>query len=209
MIEIPVSNKILHELDLKEDGTIIFPSDFNHLGTADAVKMALSRYAKAGLIKRLAHGIYLKPKKDPEIGTLTPSLDEIAKAIARRDNARIIPTGIMAMHLLGLTTQIPMKAVYLTDGSPRIIHIGNRTIKFKSTSTKNLSLEGSLSKLLILALKELGEERLNQDILKIINEIIKKENQKVLENDIRKAPNWISALLQKKVKENKTQPWNL
>ena len=82
---------------------------------------------------RLAHGIYLFPKIDEKLGLcmLYPSVEEIAKAIAERDKARIVPTGVYALNALGLPTQIPVNAVFLTDGAPRKIKIYNQRILFK------------------------------------------------------------------------------
>lgn len=85
---------------------------------------------------RLAHGIYLKPKHDTILGAIFPNIEEITKEIAKRDKARIATTGTIALYLLGLSIQIPLKAVYLTDGSQREIKIGNRYTKFKRTVPK-------------------------------------------------------------------------
>lgn len=198
-----ISGEIEDRIRSKKDGEVFVPSDFNDLGGIDAVKTTLSRLAKEGVIRRIAQGIYDKPKKDPEIGNITPSIEIVAKAIARRDNAKIEPTGIMAMYLLGLTTQIPMNAVYLTDGSPREIHIGNRTIKFKSASPKLLSLEGNISKLVILALKEIGESNLtNETVIEKVKTLLKKEDEITFENDRRKAPGWISKILKSMTNDN-------
>ena len=120
----------------EEKGTIIFPENFADLGSEDAVRQALHRLSKNDILIRLAHGIYLYPKIDDILGVLYPSLEEVAEAIAHRDKARIIPTGVQALNKLGLSTQIPMKAVYLTDGAPRDIKVGKSSIKFKRTTPK-------------------------------------------------------------------------
>ncbi|MCD8500524.1 MAG: type IV toxin-antitoxin system AbiEi family antitoxin domain-containing protein, partial [Bacillaceae bacterium] len=108
-------------------------------GTSIAVRHALSRLCKSGLILRLAEGIYLYPKIDKELGlgVLYPSIDTIAKAIAKKDKARIVPTGVYALNRLGLSTQVPANAVYLTDGSPRRIKVGKgKGILFKTYRTQ-------------------------------------------------------------------------
>ena len=91
------------------------------------INKALERIALSGKIIRLAKGIYCKPKMDTEFGfgIIYPSVDEVAKAIAQRDKCRIVPTGDMALNILGLSTQVPMNVVYLTDGTPRRIKIYN------------------------------------------------------------------------------------
>ena len=120
-------------------------------------------------------------------------------AIAKRDKARILPTGSYALHMLGLTTQIPLKLVYLTDGSPRKITIGKRTIQFKKTTPKNLSLKGSISKLVVQALKEIGKGKMTNDELDKIVSILKKEDSKKLKHDIALAPQWIAEILAKAI----------
>src|SRR5699024_2807330 len=92
-------------------------------------------------LERIAQGIYLKPKRDPLLGILYPSVEEIAEKIAKRDKARIAPTGVMALYLLGLTTQIPLKIAYLTDGSQRQIKIGNHNILYKQSSSRNFAIK--------------------------------------------------------------------
>jgi predicted transcriptional regulator of viral defense system len=113
------------------------------------VKKVLLRLEQKGLLKRLAFGIYLYPKNSKLLGELTPTVEEIASAIAARDKARIIPTGSYALNALGLSTQVPLNAVYLTDGATRKVAIGKRNILFKKTSPKNLSVRGPISSLVI------------------------------------------------------------
>lgn len=105
-----------------------------------------------------------------------PTTETIAKAIAKRDKARILPTGSYAMHVLGLTTQIPLKLGYLTDGSPRKITIGKRTIQFKKTTPKNLALKGEISKLAVQALKEIGKGKATKEEIDKIQTLLKKED---------------------------------
>ncbi|WP_316846541.1 DUF6088 family protein [Pedobacter psychrodurus] len=79
--------------------------------------VALHRLERDHILKRLAHGIYLYPKIGPVLGSLYPATEEIAESIARRDHARIIPTGSATLRKLRLTTQVPMNGTYLTDGA--------------------------------------------------------------------------------------------
>ena len=80
------------------------------------------------------------------------------------------------MHVLGLTTQIPLKLGYLTDGSPRKITIGKRTIQFKKTTPKNLALKGEISKLAVQALKEIGKGKATKEEIDKIQTLLKKED---------------------------------
>ncbi len=125
------------------------------------------------------------------MGTIYPSIEEIAKKIAGRDKARIAPTGVLALYLLGLTTQVPLKSVYLTDGSQRDIKIGNRTIKFKRTVPKSFAIKDDLLQLIVLAFKEQGQEELSEEFLSKIKHSVKKIEKQVLDSELKYAPVWI------------------
>ncbi len=191
-----VSNKIEAVIKQTEKGKLVFISDFSEFGNYDTVRKSLQRLVSKGLITRISKGIYYIPKKDKILGVLYPTAEEIGKAIAKRDKARIIPTGAYAQHLLGLSTQIPMNVVYLTDGSARKIKIGNQTIVFKKTSPKNLSFESQLSSLLIQALKSKKEINLTETDKRRLKEIISKSNElEKIKKDIRIAPVWIRKIV--------------
>jgi hypothetical protein len=145
----------------------------------------------------VARGIYARLEKDPILGPVKPSIEAIAKAIAKRDKARIVPTGVLALNALGLSTQIPMNLVYLTDGAARKITIGKRKIVFKKASPKNLAAIGKISSLVILALKEIGKDKVKEEEKAIIIEHLKKEELARLEHDIRLAPEWIRVIMRK------------
>lgn len=187
--------RIHQAIKARGKGSILFPVEFKTYGSSETVKKALFRLTEKGVLVRLAHGIYLYPKVQNRLGTIYPSIDEIAKAIAKRDKARIIPTGMQALNQLGLSTQIPMKVVYLTDGSPRTIRIGKRTLKFKKTHPRNLALKGKISSLVIQALKAIGKDTLSADQRVKMYQLLKKENPKHIREDAALAPAWISELM--------------
>lgn len=195
-IRLKIEAKVAERLQEMPKGTVLFVDDFLDLGSPDSIKKALYRLTnEKSLLVRLAHGIYLYPKTDKELGILYPSTEEIAKAIARRDKARIIPTGVYALNRLGLSTQVPMKIVYLTDGATRSIKIGKRTITFKRTSPKNLMTKGEISTLVIQALKEIGQNNVDDDILKQLKVVLKKETQENILHDAKLAPAWINKII--------------
>jgi hypothetical protein len=190
-----VENKVAETLTKLQKGSILFVDDFLDFGNSESIKKALFRLKEKGLLIRVAHGIYLYPKKDKDLGVLYPSAEEIAIAIAKRDKARIIPTGIQALNKLGLSTQIPMKVVFLTDGAARSIKIGKRTITFKKTSPKNLLAKGEISGLVIQALKSIGQDKIEDDVLIKLLTILKKEKRENILHDAKLAPAWINKIL--------------
>ena len=134
-------------------GSIVFQQDYADCGTPSAIKSTFHRLYTDGVLMRLAHGIYYYPKEDKAfgLGVVYPSIEDIAQAIAKRDRVKIVPTGAYALHKLGLSTQIPMNAVFLTTGVPRRIKIGNgHGILFKHSSAgKNFAFKSELMMLIV------------------------------------------------------------
>ena len=192
-IEYMVLSKIKH----LPKGKLLFPEDFNALGTSEAIRLALHRLEKKKEIIRVTQGIYVRPITNKLLGIVLPSAEDVAVAIAKRDRIRTIPTGVYALNALGLSTQVPMKIVLLTDGSPRVIKVGKRTIKLKKTSPKNLLAKGDISLLVIQALKEIGmNNQTEEEEQKIIN-LLRNENPQHLIHDIALAPVWIQKIMKK------------
>jgi hypothetical protein len=168
-------------------GELIVPSDFRGKGSEGAIKKTLSRLAADGTIKRIGHGLYVLPTKDPLFGEILPSVEDIATALARKEKVKIKPAGAYAMHKLGLTLQVPTKLVYLTDGNSRELKIGRNTVKFKATTPKKLALKGALSGLIILALEELGTEHIDEVTRLKLSNLLQKENPTLLKHDLKLA----------------------
>lgn len=192
-----VEQLITREVQQKPQGTIFFPEDFSRLGSPDGVRKALQRLDHKSVIKRVAQGVYVYPKINSYIGLVMPTAEEVAAAIARRDRARTVPTGISALNALGLSTQVPMNIVLLTDGSSREIKVGKRKIKFKKTTPRNLSAKGDISRLVIQALKALGNGKVSQSDEQKIIEMLKKERHGDLLHDIGIAPEWMQNIMKK------------
>ncbi|PCH75297.1 MAG: hypothetical protein COB98_09185 [Flavobacteriaceae bacterium] len=190
-----VQNRIENKIKSMKRGSILFPSNFDSIGNVEVVKKSLLRLENKQFLIRIAHGIYLYPKQDKLLGDLYPSIEEIANAIAERDKARIIPTGIKALNQLGLSNQIPMNIVFLTDGAARSIVVGNRIIKFKRTTPKNLAVKGEMTSLIIQALKEIGKDNVTTAQLDKIKMHLKKEKLENIEHDAKLAPVWISKII--------------
>jgi hypothetical protein len=173
-------------------GWVFTPNHFKDLGSRDAIASALKRYKQSGLIRQLSRGLYDYPKTDPELGSLQPSTDDIAKALAGRDAARLQPTGAYAANLLGLSTQVPMKVIYLTDSLSRTVQIGKRQIILKRTTPRNMATAGKISGLVIQALRHLGQKRVDKQIITQLDRLLDDQAKSKLMKDIRYAPAWIA-----------------
>lgn len=166
-----IENKILEKVKKCGRSSVFFIGDFISYGSRNSVNKALERLTAKGLLLRVARGIYCYPKieKVYGLGAVPPSLEDIAKAMAKRDGARIVPTGLFAQYQLGLTQQVPMNVVYLTDGVSRTIDLGEgKNIKFKRASPRYFAIRSQLALLLTMALKDWKVENLTEEQIALI-----------------------------------------
>ena len=197
-----VENKILKRIRGKGRGSVIFMSDFADNGTPSAIKSAFHRLYSDGVLLRLSQGIYYYPKIDTELGlgVLYPSIDEIAEAIAKRDHAKIVPTGAYALNRLGLTTQVPMNIVYVTSGTPRKVKVGNGNgILFKHSSSGRLfAFQSNYLLLVVMAMKEIGPGQITEEQITMIKNNLSIIPQPEFNHDIKLMPIWIRQILMKR-----------
>ena len=192
---VSTDDQILKKIRKAKRGTLFFIDDFASIGNKKTVGKALERLVNSGELHRVATGIYVRPEKDRVLGIVLPGIEEIAEAIRKRDKARIVPTGSYALYKLGLTTQVPMNVVYYTDSTARKIKVGKQTITFKRASARNLSAIGDISKLVIQALKAIGKDKVTEEELDRLRELLKQEKPFHLQHDLKIAPEWIRKLL--------------
>lgn len=187
-----INSQIEAKVRRAKPGQIFLPSDFKDLGTSTAIRKALSRLVEQKVLVRMGQGIYATPIHDKVFGDVLPSMEEIAVTLAKKDHVKIMPTGQYALNKIGLSTQVPMKMVYLTNGTKKNISFGNSSIVFQPTTTKKLAMIGTITSLLFLGLEELDLDNLSKtDTNKIIN-LLKKEDKKKLKHDLKLAPARIS-----------------
>lgn len=186
-----IQKAVENRINRMRNGTVVIPRQFSRLGTDVAIRTALQRLCAQKKLVRLTAGVYLLPKKDPILGFIYPSLEEIAEAIAKRDGAKIRPTGVFALNQLGLSTQVPTNHVYITNGQHRVIKVGKAKILFKHAAPKKFETKGKISSLLIPALEALGKDHLTEAVSNKVKELIAKEKPLTLERDLQSAPGWV------------------
>lgn len=193
------ANQIEKRIESKKRGVFIFSSDFVDIATPENVTKVLQRMMKAGKIIRVCQGVYYYPRIDTKygLGVIKPTTTEIALAIAKRDGVDIFPTGSYALHALGLSTQVPANAVFITNGSPRKINIGRKKdILFKhSDNAHNFEYKSKEMQLVVAALKEIGKGLATEEELTIIKEIVDRVPENQFKHDLALAPNWIIKLI--------------
>ena len=197
-----VINIIKQRVEGAENGTLFFNSSFPEYDD-EYVGQILSDLAEQGVIHRLSRGVYLKAEKT-RFGLVYPPIEEIAAAIARRDNALVIPTGATAQNLLGLSDQVPMNAVFLTSGSARKIELGGRSITFRRAVPRNFAIKGRYTSLIVQALKYIGEGNMTEEDYAHIKEIIRTHQEpETIEADLAAMPTWVRRLFLRTLNEEK------
>lgn len=183
-------DRIIRQIKESANGTLFFNNSFPEYDD-EYVGQILSDLVSEGLIYRLCRGVYLKAEKT-RFGIVYPSISEIAEAIGKRDNAQVLPTGAAALNLIGLSTQIPMNPIFLTSGSARIVKLGNRTITFKRAVPKNFAIHGEKRRLIVQAMKYIGEQNMTEeDYGAFSNLILQYPERDTLEKDLPVMPTWI------------------
>ena len=176
------------------DGSLFFNNSFPNYDDV-YVRQILSELCSQGLIARISLGIYVKPMRS-KFGIVYPPVGEIVKAIAKRDRAKILPTGNTAMNQLGLSTQVPMNSEYITSGSAREIKLGNRTIRLKRSVPKNFEYKGELMLILVQAMKAIGKDNLTDEHVGIIRKLLKEHPEDdTWQDDVQLAPAWIRKIV--------------
>jgi len=190
---------IEQQVDAMEKGFIFFPDSFASFGSSLAVRSALTRLVKAGKIMRIAQGIYCVPRIDDKwgFGVLTPSMREIAKAIAERDRVQIVPCEDYVLNLLGLSTQVPVNAVFITNGSPRRIKVGGgKGILFQHSSEMRIfAYQSELMQFIVMAMRAIGEGKVTDEQMAIIEKHLTNVTEVEYEHDINLAPIWVRTML--------------
>ena len=189
------SNITLRErIEALPEDTVLFRSDFPEYHS-EFVGGTLAELTQEGMLVKLAQGIYAKPRRS-RFGLVLPSVDKIVQAIAARDNAEVLPSGMTALNVLGLSTQVPMKYSYLTTGSERIIKLENQEIRLKRGVPKNFCYETKLIALLVQALKTLKQQNVGEEELQVIRNLISREpDRSALAKDVDMMPVWMKRIV--------------
>lgn len=196
-----VEYKVRRTLTRVRYGTVLFTSSFPQFDLEYVTKL-LAQFEKEGLITRIAKGIYVKAKKT-RFGVVYPSAFELVTEIAKRDKAKIIPTGETAANRLGFSTQIPMNTCFLTSGSSRTLKLGNRTVTLTHGAPKNFAYKGKLMPELVQALRSIGENNITETVEKRVAQLLNETPEATtIEHDLLLIPVWIRQIIKRNIKKN-------
>ena len=162
------------------------------LASTDNVRQVLARMVKSGELRRLARGVFVKPKQVIGVGELLPSVSEITEVIAHSSGETIAIHGAEAARQLQLTTQVPMQLVYYTNGTSRKLKIGARTVEFKHVSPNKLLLSGTLAGTVVSALSYLGREQVTTQTIQTIQRRLEKQEFASVVQQVEHMPGWMA-----------------
>ena len=178
---------------LNEQNIKVFTiNDIIDLGSYDNLRKILERMTKSGILRRLIRGVYEIPKYNKTFNTIAPpSIDEIAKALARNFNWDIYPSGNYALNILGVSTQIPSKYIYISSGPNRKYEYEGNIIVFKHATLKETNSFSYITNIVIQAFKELGKDNITDDIIKLICQKFSSDEIKLICEEAKKTTIWI------------------
>lgn len=195
MTSADISYQIMHRALASGPGSVFTPSDFLPMAARPSVNEALARLVKRGQIRRLARGLYDFPKVHPKLGLLSPTPDRVAQALARETGSQVQINGARAAHALGLSTQVPSRSIYLTDGPSRRVVLGNRVIHLRHASPRHLLAPGSPAGTVVQALRHVGPTR-SDDVAQVAANWLSVNDKKTLASVADEAPSWMRKVLQ-------------
>lgn len=191
---------IRREVTRGKYGAIFSPSSFPGL-TANYATKLLSAFEKEGLLVRISKGVYLKAKKT-RFGVSYPPIEEIVSQIAKRDKAKIFPTGETAANMIGLSEQVAMKTCFLTSGTARDLNIGGRTVELKRAAPRNFAYNNEVVGVLVQALRSIGAENITDEMKAKIPAILADvKMDRRFEIDLKLAPAWIEKLILEQIRQ--------
>jgi hypothetical protein len=170
----------------------LFAEGSRDIAPSGPAGVILSRLVHHGIIRRIGRGLYEVPQESRLLKTpLPPNLERAAQAVARRHRWRIAPDGALAANLLGLSTQVPAKIIYLSDGPSRKVTVGTQTILFRNASPKDLRMDHDSSNLIAQALRFLGKANVSErELLHLKKRLPARDKARFLK-DARSATDWI------------------
>lgn len=192
-----IEDKIVSRIYGNGRGWVFSQTDFADLASRSAIDITLHRRAKDGHIQRIIRGLYDYPRQSKLLQkTVSPDINQVAHALARKFAWRIQPHGATAQNLLGLSTQVPAHVVYLSDGPDRSYKVGSTTLRFEHTALKEAGFKLPESRLVVQALKAFGEDRITPKIISRIRRKFDPATRQKILLDTKTATGWVYAAIQ-------------
>ncbi len=191
MAAAPHPVEILRRVEEHGRGWAFTPHDFADLGDPRSIGMALTRLVRDGKIRRITRGLYDCPHPHPVLGEAGATSDAVVDAVARSRHLRLLPSPQVAANQLGLSSQVPSRMIYQTDGAPSKVVLGNRQIVFRRNTGRNLALAGRASGLVAQALRDVGRERITAETIAHLRQRLDASAKEQLLADVTLVPAWM------------------
>lgn len=192
----PIADKLVAFIKAR-NGTPVSIADVQDIGSRQAIKQALSRLTRNGTVQRVGRGVYAWPRFSTLLQeSILPSVDALAKAWARSNQLRVVPFGVYAANLLGLSTQVPAKYVYYTNGRTQKVRLGGVDVQFLNRGPRTMNVKGELTAHIFQALRYLGQDGVTPDIVARLRRLIQPRDRMDIERSLKLAPLWMKPVLQ-------------
>ena len=190
--------EILNKIENFGPNKIFIANDFFDIAGYETVRSTLNRLVGDKEIMRIMKGVYYKPEYIKLIGEYAaPSVNEVANAIARKYNWTIAPAGNTALNLLGLSTQVPAKWTYISDGRYASFSFGNVTIEFKRRNNGDISKMSILTAMVIQSIKEIGKDNISQKQIDYLRGKLSEKEKSELLTDSKTTSAWVYEVIKK------------
>ncbi|MDF0664514.1 MAG: DUF6088 family protein [Nitrospira sp.] len=191
----PIARKLLARLE-SSAGAVVSVKDLTELGSRAAVDQALSRLVREGRILRVRRGLYAWPRTSALLKrSAVPSPDELAQAWAKKNGLRLVPSGAYAANLLGLTTQVPARITYYTNGRTKTLTLGPYSVRLLNRGPKTMDVAGRVSALVLQALRYVGKAGVTPEKIARLRSVLHKRDRADLARALAHAPAWMKPVL--------------
>ena len=185
-----LATQIMQEARRHSEGAALGAKALLHLGSRAAVDQALSRLVRRGQLLRAGRGLYVLPVES-RFGVRAPSVEKVVEAVAAQRGETIASSGAAAANALGLTTQVPVRTIYLTSGPSRTLQIGSQRVELKHAPPWQLVLPNRLAGQAVRALAWLGPAKARDGMLRLKRTLPASEWE-ALTNVGARLPTWLA-----------------
>jgi len=203
MAEQTIYNRIVERIHAAAPESVFVSTDYVDLADVNTVRQCLSRLEQAGELQRIMRGVYYRPAFSQLLGEYeAPSPHHVALALARKYNWSIAPSGATALNLLGLSTQVPAKWSYISDGPYHKFDVGNLDLEFRHRSNREISGLSYKSAMVIQALRALGKDHVDDAAITKLRRLLTSDEKQALLQEAQQAAAWIYNHIKKICRED-------
>ena len=187
-----ITGKLRQQIDELGNDAVFIANDFLEIAEYETVRKALNRMVDDGTIHKILRGVYYRPRFSELLQEYeAPSPHQVALAVARKFNWNIAPSGITAMNMLGLSTQVSSKWSYISDGAYNSFEFGNTTIEFKRRNNREISGMSYMTALIIQGIKSMGNGNVDNAAITKIRASLSNDERKKLLNEAKPTTVWV------------------